>query len=77
LCLCKIRHAASDQNIIGVSPDYLVHVRTDILEGVDGPMLQHGLQGLHSKQILLPRHRGDRPDRDRLSMRFEQFQKAG
>jgi putative restriction endonuclease len=77
LCLCKIHHAAFDQNIIGVSPDYLVHVRSDILEEVDGPMLQHGLQGLHGKQILLPRHRTDRPDRDRLSMRFEQFRKAG
>ena len=77
LCLCKIHHAAFDQNIIGVSPDYVVSVRTDILEEVDGPMLRHGLQGLHGGSIALPRRQRDRPDRERLAQRFEEFRQAG
>ena len=42
LCLCKIHHAAFDQNIIGITPDYQVEVRKDVLEEIDGPMLKHG-----------------------------------
>ena len=76
LCLCKIHHAAYDQNIIAVSPDYTVQVRTDVLEEIDGPMLRHGLQGLHNGRILVPRKISDRPDRDRLAWRYEQFRKA-
>ena len=77
LSLCKIHHAAYDQNLLGISPDYSIHVRQDIMEETDGPMLRHGLQGLHHGRIVLPRHRVDLPDRERLEWRFEQFRKAG
>jgi len=45
LALCKLHHAAFDANIIGVTPDLEVTVRLDVLQEIDGPMLQHGLQG--------------------------------
>jgi len=45
LALCKLHHAAFDANIIGVTPDLGVTVRLDVLQEIDGPMLQHGLQG--------------------------------
>ena len=77
LALCKIHHAAYDQNFLGISADYTVHVRQDIMDETDGPMLRHGLQGLDNGRIILPRHRVDQPDRERLEWRFEQFQKAG
>ena len=76
LCLCKIHHAAYDQNIIAVTPDYGIEVRADVLEEVDGPMLRHGLQGLHDGAIVLPHRVADRPDRERLARRYEQFKKA-
>ena len=77
LCLCKIHHAAFDQNIIGVSPDYVISVREDVLREIDGPMLKHGLQGVHDQAIVLPHRQKDRPDRDRLAWRFDEFRKAG
>jgi hypothetical protein len=46
LALCKLHHAAFDAYIIGVTPDLEVTVRLDVLQEIDGPMLQHGLQGL-------------------------------
>lgn len=76
LCLCKIHHAAYDQNIIGISPEYVAHVRHDVLDETDGPMLQHGLKEIHHRSIILPHRRIDRPDRDRLERRFAEFQKA-
>ncbi len=76
LSLCKIHHAAYDQNILGVSPDYHVHIRQDILEEHDGPMLKHGLQELNGTALILPRRITDYPDRDKLEERFRLFRTA-
>jgi putative restriction endonuclease len=73
LSLCKIHHAAYDQNILGVDSDYRVHVREDILLEKDGPMLKHGIQDLDGSRLILPRRPADKPDQDRLSQRFKAF----
>jgi len=73
LSLCKIHHAAYDQNLIGITPDHEVTVNQDILEERDGPMLEHGLQAMHGRILILPARAADRPDRDRLAARFEEF----
>jgi putative restriction endonuclease len=36
-------------------------------------MLRAGLQGFHGATILQPRRAADRPDPERLEVRFEQF----
>ena len=41
---------AFDSNIIGITPDYDIKVRTDVLEEIDGPMLKHGIQELNNQQ---------------------------
>lgn len=69
VALCKLHHAAYDRHFISISLDYIVHVRPTILSESDGPMLQHGLKGLHEKQIDVPHRNSDRPDRARLSDR--------
>lgn len=73
LSLCKIHHAAFDANIIGITPDYIVKVRNDILFEIDGPMLRHGLQLFDNSKIALPIHRNDWPDRERLDLRYASF----
>ena len=73
LSLCKIHHSAYDADIMGISPTLTVHVRFDILEEIDGPMLQHGIKDMHGKVISVPRRRTDQPDRDRLAERFARF----
>ncbi|MFD4207282.1 HNH endonuclease [Micromonospora tulbaghiae] len=76
LALCKIHHAAFDQNIIGIRPDHRVEVRPDILKEVDGPMLRHGIQEMHGCHIALPRERSAHPHRQRLEARYEKFRAA-
>jgi putative restriction endonuclease len=76
LCLCKIHHAAFDQNFVGISPDYIVHVRSDILAEIDGPMLRHGLQGLQRVKLVVPSRKKDKPDPERLEYRFKEFLEA-
>lgn len=73
LALCKIHHAAYDQNLLGVSPDYVVHLDRDLLDEVDGPMLRHGLQEMHGRELTVPRRTADRPSRELLAWRWERF----
>ena len=60
--LCRLHHAAFDRLLLGVHPSYVVHVRRDILEEVDGPMLRHGLRGFEGQRIWVPSRRVERPD---------------
>ena len=77
LSLCKIHHAAFDSNIIGVTPDYIIEVREDILNEKDGPMLKHGIQELQHKKIILPRDKKMWPDRERLYIKYTKFKQTG
>lgn len=77
LSLCKIHHAAYDKNILGVRPDLVLEVRSDILAEIDGPMLRHGLQEMAGERLIVPRSRYDQPDRVRLEERFAAFRRAG
>ncbi len=76
LSLCKIHHAAYDANILSVAPEYVVHVRRDILEEHDGPMLRHGLQETQGQRILLPRAAAKQPNREYLEERYARFRAA-
>lgn len=76
LALCKLHHAAFDSYIIGITPDLEVKVRSDVLQEIDGPMLQHGLQGFQGGRIHVPRAELLKPNRDFLAERYELFRKA-
>ena len=76
LPLTKLHHAAFDAHLIGVDPDYRIHVSDRLLEIHDGPFLELGFKGIAGTLIDRPRRLEDHPDGDRLAMRFEQFKKA-
>ena len=76
LSLCRIHHGAYDVGILGVDPDCRIHLRRDVLEEHNGPMLQHGLQELHGENIILPRRVVDRPNGEYLAERFARFRAA-
>ena len=73
--LSKIHHAAFDAHLIGIDPDYRIHVSDRLLSLHDGPMLE-ALKVLKGGSIHLPERTKDRPDRDRLAVRFERFRAA-
>jgi putative restriction endonuclease len=76
LSLCSIHHRAFDEDLVGVSPDYTVHVSHRLLDDDDGPMLEL-LKAFHRQPIELPARRTWRPDRERLAERFSRFRAAG
>jgi len=70
--LSKIHHAAFDAHLIGIDPDFRVHVANRLLRQNDGPMLEV-LKKLHHGQLHLPVRRKDWPDQERLALRFDEF----
>lgn len=76
VALCKLHHAAFDKFILGIRPDYVIEVRSDILDETDGPMLRHGLQEISGRRIFLPGRPELRPRPDLLEERYEMFRKA-
>ena len=75
LPLSKIHHAAFDAHLIGIDPDYRLHVSERLLSQNDGPMLD-ALKQLQGVSLHLPQRDRDRPDRERLERRFELYKSA-
>ena len=73
LPLSKVHHAAFDANLIGIDPDYRIHVSDELFAMNDGPMLEQGIKAMRGKTLLMPGREVDRPDRDRLAARFELY----
>ena len=73
--LSKIHHAAFDAHLIGIDPDYRLHVSERLLNQHDGQMLEV-LKQLNGGTLHLPARAKDYPDRDRLVLRFEWFKAA-
>jgi putative restriction endonuclease len=73
LPLSKLHHAAFDANLIGIDPDFRVHVSEMLLSMNDGPMFEQGIKAVAGKTIRLPGRVEDQPDCDRLAQRFERF----
>ena len=71
LALCTLHYAAFDANILGIRPDYTVELRLDVLEGIDGPMLKHGLQEFQGQRLrVVPSAKHLRPNREFLEARY-------
>jgi putative restriction endonuclease len=78
LALCTIHHRAYDVSVLGIRPDLVVEIRHDLLDEIDGPMLEHGLQRRHRQPLMVvPTRRADRPDPVLLAERYEVFRTAG
>lgn len=73
--LSKLHHAAFDSHLIGIDPDFRLHVSDRLLARHDGPMLD-ALKGLNGATLHLPDRTKDRPDRERLAIRFTRFKAA-
>lgn len=70
--LSKTHHAAFDAHLIGIDPNFKIHLAEKILQQRDGPTLE-AMKRLHLSRIRLPSRERDMPDRDRLALRFELF----
>lgn len=75
ISLSKIYHVAFDAHLIGIDLNFRLHVPERLMVQNDGPMFET-LKRLHGGTIHLPNRTKDRPDRDRLALRFDGFKAA-
>lgn len=75
LPLSKMHHAAFDANLIGIDPNFRIHVSDALLAIDDGPMFEHGVKAMVGQLIRFPLREQDYPSRDRLAHRFEIFER--
>ena len=73
LPLSKLHHAGFDANLIGIDPDFRIHISSALLSINDGPMFEQGIKAIVGRKIRLPERERDIPDRDRLAERFACF----
>lgn len=76
ISLCKLHHAAFDSYFLGITPDYIIKIRKDVLDEEDGPTLQHALKDIHDEKIILPKEKKKQPNPDFLNWRYEKFKHA-
>ena len=74
ISLCTIHHSAYDAALLGIDTDFSIHVRADVMQESDGPMLKYGLQEMQGKDLILPSQQDHWPDLSRLSHRFHEFE---
>lgn len=72
--LSKLHHAAFDASLLGVDPHFRIHVSRKLLLQKGRDPLTDAVCALDQQQMRLPKRLKDRPDPDRLAVRFEQFQ---
>jgi putative restriction endonuclease len=74
IAMCTLHHAAFDNNLIGIRPDYVIEVRRSILDSTsDNAMLRAAFREIHGAPLHLPRRVNDRPDAFLLAARYERF----
>jgi len=73
LALCSIHHRAYDRQLIGIDGDRKLHVRPDIVEIVDGPVLASALQSLPNTWLKYVPRGKNAPDPYRLEKTYKEY----
>ena len=73
LPLSKLHHAAFDANLIGIDPDFRIHISEMLLSMNDGPLFEQGIKAVAGRTLRPPVRAKDLPDRDRLAQRFAMY----
>ena len=72
ICMSALHHVAFDSHLLGVDPDFGVHVSPQLQEEQDGELLAE-LKGLDGTRLRLPADPDEWPGRDFLDRRFTRF----
>ncbi|MDE0683431.1 MAG: HNH endonuclease, partial [Candidatus Poribacteria bacterium] len=70
-----LHHVAFDSHLIGVDPNFQVHVSPQLHDQEDGDLLV-ALKDLDGTELRLPREREDWPNRNFLERRFVSFRNS-
>ncbi len=71
--MTTLHHTAFDSNLIGVAPDFRIHVSPSLRDQKDGTLLAN-LKNLEGQRLRLPGNPMDKPDSNLLEKRFKKFE---
>lgn len=74
IALSRLHHKAYDSNLIGIDPDYRIHISQELSIENGGPLLEQGILGYEGKRLVLPHSKNLQPNRDYLARRFDAYQ---
>jgi len=72
ISLTRLHHRAYDADLIGIDPDYRIHLNDNLLSTQDGPLLE-SMKKLDGQRISIPRQTRNRPSREALELRYQRF----
>ena len=75
ICMSALHHVAFDSHLIGVDPNFRIHVSSPLRDQQDGELLA-GLKALDGELLRRPNDREDWPDRAFLERRFTHFRES-
>jgi len=73
LALSRIHHRAYDAELIGIDPDYKIHVSEKLFIDEGGPLLNKGILDFDGNKLFIPRQSNLRPNRDYLAERYDLY----
>lgn len=72
LALCALHHRTFDRDLIGITPDFKLHVFRDRLEQVEEEATDTAVGRFHNRALSLPTEKSHQPDRDLVAIRWGQ-----
>ncbi|WP_416137921.1 HNH endonuclease [Halomonas sp. HK25] len=72
ISLSRLHHRAYDADLIGIDPDYRIHLNADLLSTQDGPLLE-SMKQLNGNRISVPKHSEEKPSKEALGLRYKRF----
>ncbi|MCE0731933.1 HNH endonuclease [Halomonas sp. G15] len=72
ISLSRLHHRAYDADLIGIDPNYRIHLNDELLSTQDGPLLE-SMKQLDGQRISIPRHARDKPSQEALELRYQRF----
>ena len=72
ICMSTLHHEAFDSHLIGIDPDFRIHIAPRLTDRQDGDLLT-SLKNLENADLGLPSRRQDWPDPAHLEHRFARF----
>ena len=73
LCLSHLHHAAYDAHLIGIDPDFRVHIARRLRFLASNAFVKGNFDDLVDRKIALPQKLIDFPRTEALDSRFAQF----
>lgn len=75
IALSRLHHKAYDANLIGIDPDYKIHISEELNVTNGGPLLERGILDFSGSKLVLPKNEAVLPNRDYLARRFETYKR--